>query len=156
MFVRRSSVGFAPIFGSVVNVRELRALILSCPLFVLSPLELGGIITSCRTPATTLLYRLPWRSRRDLTFLFFSNTLRSLYNPNEADYLATRKNAPVLSHCVFDGLNWASPDNFPSWLGLEYCRFLCKRIDASTLFCGRFLDDNKFRESGHKEGSRFL
>src|SRR3984893_18109434 len=77
MFVRRSSVGFAPIFGSVVNVRELRALILSCPLFVLSPLELGGIITSCRTPATTLLYRLPWRSRRDLTFLFFSNTLRA-------------------------------------------------------------------------------
>ena len=27
MFVRRSSVGFAPIFGSVVNVRDLRALI---------------------------------------------------------------------------------------------------------------------------------
>jgi hypothetical protein len=74
----------------------------------------------------------------------------------DTDYLATRKNAPMLSHCVLDGLNWASPDNFPSWLGLEYCGFLCKRIDASTLFCGRFLDDNKFRESRHKEGSRFL
>src|SRR5262249_1963671 len=28
MFVRRSRVGFAPIFGSVVNVKDLRALIL--------------------------------------------------------------------------------------------------------------------------------
>jgi hypothetical protein len=64
--------------------------------------------------------------------------------------------APMLCHRVFDSLNWASPDNLPSRLGLEYCGFLCKRIDASTLLCGRFLDDNKLCESGHKEGSRFL
>ena len=36
-------------------------------------------------------------------------------------------------HCVFDSLHWASPDDLPSWLGLEYCGFLCKRIDAITL-----------------------
>ena len=61
-----------------------------------------------------------------------------------------------LGHCVFDSLHWASPDDLPSWLGLEYCGFLCERIDAFPSFRGGFLDDNKFRESGYKEGSRFL
>src|SRR6476646_7362376 len=63
---------------------------------------------------------------------------------------------PCLCHCVFDSLHWASPNDLPSWLGLEYCGFLCKRIDASTLLCGGLLNDNKFRESGYKEGPRFL
>jgi hypothetical protein len=60
MFVRRSSVGFAPIFGSVVKVRDLRALILSCPLC--------EIITLFRTAATTLLYRLV--KKRPSPFIF--------------------------------------------------------------------------------------
>jgi hypothetical protein len=64
--------------------------------------------------------------------------------------------APCLCNCVFDSLHWASPDDLPSWLCLEYCGFLCKRIDACPRFCGGFLDDNEFGESGHKEGSRLL
>jgi hypothetical protein len=51
---------------------------------------------------------------------------------------------PLLCHCVFVSLHWASPDNLPCGLGFEYCGFLCKRIDASPLLCGRFLDDDKF------------
>ena len=63
----------------------------------------------------------------------------------------------MLCHCVFDSLHRASPDNLPSWLGLEYCGFLCERIDAVTRFCGRFLDDNKFRENpGTKKAPVFL
>ena len=63
---------------------------------------------------------------------------------------------PSLCNCVFDSLHWASPDDLPSWLGLEYCGFLCKRIDAFPRFCGGFLDDHEFRESRHKECSSFL
>jgi hypothetical protein len=63
---------------------------------------------------------------------------------------------PCLCNCVFDSLHWASPDDLPCWLCLEYCGFLCKRIDAIPRFCGGLLDDNKFRKPGYKEGSRFL
>ena len=62
----------------------------------------------------------------------------------------------MLCHCVFDSLHRASPDNFPSWFGLEYCWLLCERIDAFPRFCRGLLDDNKFGESGHKKTSRFL
>src|SRR5208337_5694314 len=62
----------------------------------------------------------------------------------------------MLCHCVFDCLHWASPDNFPGWLRLEYRWLLCERIDAFPRFCGGLLDDNKLREPRHKEGSRSL
>jgi hypothetical protein len=39
---------------------------------------------------------------------------------------------------------------------LEYCWFLCERIDALPRLCGRLLDHNQFGEAGHKKGSRFL
>src|SRR5438876_71231 len=51
---------------------------------------------------------------------------------------------PLLCDCVFDGLHRPSPDNLPGRLGFEYCWFLCERIDAITLLCCGFLDDNKF------------
>ena len=53
----------------------------------------------------------------------------------QADYFATRRDAPIFMPPVFDSLHWASPDNLPSWVGLEYCWLHCKRIDAFPRFC---------------------
>src|SRR5580704_10172342 len=62
----------------------------------------------------------------------------------------------ALRYRVFGSLDRPSPDDLPSRLGLKYCRLFCERIDALPLLCGGLLDNNKFGETGYKEGSRFL
>src|SRR5258708_35141308 len=62
----------------------------------------------------------------------------------------------TLRHRVLGSLDRARPDDLPSGLRFEYRRFLSERIDAFPRLCGGLLDDNKFCESWHEEGPRFL
>jgi len=55
-----------------------------------------------------------------------------------------------------NGLHGPSPDNLSCRFRLEYRGLLCERIDAFSRLCSGLIDNNEFRESGHKENSRFL
>src|SRR5689334_6028159 len=58
-----------------------------------------------------------------------------------------------VSHRVFCSLHRTCPDNFPSWLGLEYHGLFGEGIGPLTLLRGRLLDDNEFCKAREKENA---